>query len=71
MAHESVFVSVPCPYCNNQTPLEAERQKCNTGEGLIHEVIFRRQKTMCVHCRQTFELRNARGNFLLKPLSEL
>ncbi|KKR03986.1 MAG: hypothetical protein UT31_C0005G0008 [Parcubacteria group bacterium GW2011_GWF2_39_13b] len=70
MAHEEVFVSVPCPHCNQQTPLKAERQLCKTEQGLIHEVIFRRQNATCVHCGLLFELRNGRGNFLLLPEKE-
>lgn len=70
MVGEDAIINVPCPHCGQQAPIKAEveKRKVKTSEGLIDEVIYRRQEVVCINCDNLFEVCNFRGSFSLRAL---
>lgn len=72
MAAKEAVLSVPCPHCDEQTALKAEveKRKVTTLEGMIDEVIYRKQEGTCGSCGRSFRVCNFRGSFSLLALKE-
>lgn len=72
MVGKDATISVPCPHCDGQTPInaEVEKRKVATPEGPIDEVIYREQEGVCVSCGNPFKVCNFRGSFSLLALKE-